>query len=152
MYLMTPVNFDHRTSAELTSTVARNIRAALDRREMSGRELCRRLGVSHNWLSKRLTDDQSMTLADLGAVAEELGTSPGELLGMEEQRLARPELEDLNEALKHPRLPRAALDIVLGLVGQAVAVAILATPRTRALPPAPKEPQMTTRKVTRRAR
>lgn len=152
MAVMSPVTFD---KDRLTAKVAENIKMARIRRGLSGRELAERIGedgVSHTWVSNRETGDVSCTLRDITALAEALDVPEAELLGFEQRDLARPELRDLNEQLLDPRLPRAALDIVLGLVGQAVAVAIMATPRRRALPPAPKEPQMTTRKTTPRRR
>lgn len=148
MAVMSPVTYD---KDRLTTRVAENIKMARIRRGLSGRELAELIGddgVSHTWVSNRETGDVSCTLRDISALARALRVSEAELLGFED--FARPEFHDLNQAVKHPRLPRPALDIVLGLVGQAVAVAIMATPRR--LPPAPKEPQMTTRKATPRRR
>lgn len=150
MLVMSPVTYD---KDRLTARVAENIKMARIRRDLSGRELAELIGddgVSHTWVSNRETGDVSCTMRDISALAKALRVSEAELLGYEE--LARPELHDLNRELRDPRLPRAALDIVLGLVGQAVAVAIMATPRRRALPPAPKEPQMTTKKTAPRRR
>jgi transcriptional regulator with XRE-family HTH domain len=147
---MSPLTYD---KDRLTAKVAENIRMVRIRRDLSGRELAELIGgVSHTWVSNRETGDVSCSLRDITALAEALQVSEAELLGFEEQALVRSEVRDLDEALRDPRLPRAALDIVLGLVGQAVAVALMATPRRRALPPAPKEPKMTERKVTRRGR
>lgn len=148
---MTPVVLDNDHD-ELTDRFGDNLRVALARRRISARELGRRLGVSHSWVSLRTTGAQSPTLRDVQAIADELEMTTAGLLGFEQQSPSRPEIRDLEEAVADPRLPRTAFDIIMGLIGQAVAVAIMATPRRKALPSVPVEPKMTERKATPRKR
>lgn len=49
------------------------IKALLDDRGISGRELARRLGVSQPWVSQRLTGETSITVADLARIVAALG-------------------------------------------------------------------------------
>lgn len=142
---MSPVVHDNTA---LTERLADNLRVALMRRSISGRELARRLGVSHTWVNVRATGAVSPTLDDVSAMADALDMSPAELLGFGQPVLVNPEAQDVDEVLSEKRLPRPARDAVLSLVGQAVALAYMSIPKRRALPPA--EPQMTTKKARAR--
>ena len=146
---MSPVTFD---SDLLTEQVAEGIRVAIARRQMSGREVARRIGKSQNWMTLRTTGSQSPTLSDISLIADALGMTPGELMGFGSPALANPEAHDVDEVLSDKNLPREARDAVLGLLGQAVALAYMAMPKRRALPPAPKEPKMTERQSLPRPR
>jgi len=65
-----------RRQRPLTELVAEEIRVLLVRRHVSGRDLTRRLGVSPNWLSLRLTGQQIINLEDLTRIAEALEVDP----------------------------------------------------------------------------
>jgi DNA-binding Xre family transcriptional regulator len=83
MERMAPIARTDSGMAELHEQVVTNIKVMQVRRRMSGRNLCERLGVAHNWLSKRNNGVQPFTLDDLVAIARELNTTVGELLGIE---------------------------------------------------------------------
>jgi len=55
-------------------------RAALGGAQISVRELARRTGRSHAYWSKRLTEHQSMTVADLEVIAEHTGVTVADLV------------------------------------------------------------------------
>lgn len=65
--------------AHVDTTTARvvgaedEIKALLAERDISGRELARRLGVSQPWVSCRLTGETAITVADLQRITDELG-------------------------------------------------------------------------------
>jgi transcriptional regulator with XRE-family HTH domain len=102
--------------SSLTSTAAENIRLTLTRRRMSGRELCRRLDVSHTWLSKRLAGDPSMTLADIEAIAAELQVPVGDLLGLQ-PTLSHPVAQEIDEVLTDGSTSRRTRDRLLEVLG-----------------------------------
>jgi len=64
----------------LSEEVAEEIRVALVRRRMSGRQLARRLEVSPNWVSLRLTGVQAIDLNDLQRIAIVLDVDIADLL------------------------------------------------------------------------
>ncbi len=72
----------HRTTT-LSDRVADEIRGLLGKRRISASELARRLKVSRNWVSLRLTGAQEIGLNDLERIAYELDTTVGELLHLE---------------------------------------------------------------------
>ncbi|MDG4796172.1 helix-turn-helix transcriptional regulator [Micromonospora sp. WMMD1082] len=57
----------------LSQAVAAEIRAEMGRQQKSGRAVAEAMGVSHIYLSRRLTGKVSLTLADLEKVAAALG-------------------------------------------------------------------------------
>lgn len=63
---------DVRHTDSLSVKVAEEIRALLARRRVSGRELARRLDVSPNWVSLRITGAQKIDLDDLERIATAL--------------------------------------------------------------------------------
>jgi transcriptional regulator with XRE-family HTH domain len=154
---MSPVAFDSASTSEFTDQVLYRVGLALMNSDMTGRELCKQLGVSHNWLNKRLMGDQSPTLADLQAISNVLGVGITELLGCRQSTLAHPVAKELDEVLTDKLMQQADKDRILGILGEMIRWAYQRTEqaappakRRRALPPAPQEPQMTTRKTTPR--
>jgi len=55
---------------------AADFRAEMARRQISGSELARRLGVHHWWVSKRLTGHIPTRVEDLERMAEAVGVPP----------------------------------------------------------------------------
>jgi len=149
---MSPVTID---TDPLTRHVAEAIRVALTRRQISGRELARRLDKSQNWMNLRTTGGQSPTLSDIHIIAEALDMSPAELMGFEQSPIVCSEAREvddiiLNKEGEYEEHNVEAFQSGLGmLIGGMYATA---RPARRRLPPAPKEPQMTTRKVTPRSK
>lgn len=68
------------TDTAMSAKAAEEILALLGRRRMSKSELARRLGVSHTWVTNRLTGDQEIGVNELQRIAVILGVSAGELL------------------------------------------------------------------------
>ena len=66
---------------ELSQATAANLRAELARQRISGRELARRLGENHTWVSRRLAAEQEITVDDLGRIAAVLNVPAASLLG-----------------------------------------------------------------------
>jgi transcriptional regulator with XRE-family HTH domain len=66
--------------ATLTELVADEIRVAMTRRRMSGRDLARKLDVSPSWISYRLSGRQPIDLNDMFRIAKALGVGVHELL------------------------------------------------------------------------
>jgi transcriptional regulator with XRE-family HTH domain len=64
----------------LSDQAAEEVRAMLARRRMSGRKLAERLGVSHTWVSYRLTGQQEIGLNELARIAEVLDVAVIDLL------------------------------------------------------------------------
>lgn len=149
---MAPVAFQPDTHSELTEQALTSIAKILHRRRISAREVCRRLGEQHTWLSKRFAGEHALTLADVDRIAGAINESAADLLGFPQTPLARSEARDVDDILNDKNIPRPIQDYFLGLLGQAVALvyASVPTPKRRALPPAPVEPQMTTKKVRSR--
>lgn len=67
-------------SATLTQLVADEIRVAMTRRRMSGRDLAKKLDVSPSWVSYRLSGRQPIDLNDLFRIAKALGVGVHQLL------------------------------------------------------------------------
>lgn len=67
-------------TATLSQMVADEIRVAMTRRRMSGRELATKLGVSPSWISYRLSGKQPIDINDLARIAHALGVGVHELL------------------------------------------------------------------------
>jgi transcriptional regulator with XRE-family HTH domain len=115
-----------------------------------------RLGVSHTWVSARETGAVSCTVKDIAALAAAMRMSEAELLGFDEQDLVRSEAREVDDIIRNEdrEYDQHNVDAFLAGLGMLVAGMYASVRRTkrRALPPAPKEPQMTTRKVARRAR
>jgi transcriptional regulator with XRE-family HTH domain len=57
----------------LPDHVAAEVRAELGRAKVSSSELARRLGRSHSYLYRRLNGEVAFDVADLAAIAAELG-------------------------------------------------------------------------------
>lgn len=66
----------------LGAQVTERIKDLSHEQGISGRELGRRLGKSHGWLSGLYAGRQPYDLDDLAAIARELGTSAERLLGI----------------------------------------------------------------------
>lgn len=64
----------------LTVRTAENLRAELARRRYPQRQLARRLGVTPQWLGRRVNAQVSPNLDDLAQISEALGVSVTELL------------------------------------------------------------------------
>lgn len=64
----------------MSDRVAEEVRAQLARKRITGRELARRLNVSHSWVNYRLTGTQEIGLNDLERIAAALGVDVAELL------------------------------------------------------------------------
>jgi transcriptional regulator with XRE-family HTH domain len=77
-------------SDELTFSdlAAEEIRSMLGRKRVSGSELARRLGVSHTWVSYRLTGSQEIGLNDIYRIAEALDVDVYDLLPARERQPA----------------------------------------------------------------
>jgi DNA-binding Xre family transcriptional regulator len=69
-----------RQPADLNGKVAEEIRVAMLRRRMSGRQLATALDVSPTWISYRLTGQQAIGLDDLERIAGALNMPVRELL------------------------------------------------------------------------
>lgn len=65
---------------EQSQAAAANLRAALARRRMSGRELARQLDKPPMWVHRRLAGEQAITIDDLTLIAGVLGITPASLL------------------------------------------------------------------------
>ncbi len=59
----------------LSDRVAAEIRAEMARKQISGRELARRLGRSANWVSLKVSGSQRLDLDDLAIIATALGVT-----------------------------------------------------------------------------
>jgi transcriptional regulator with XRE-family HTH domain len=64
----------------LSAQVAEEIRVAMTRRRISGRQLAQVLGVSPSWISYRLSGVQPIDLNDLDRIATVLGVQVVDLL------------------------------------------------------------------------
>lgn len=67
-------------AATLTELVADEIRVAMTRKRMSGRDLAKKLNVSPSWISYRLSGRQPIDLNDLFRIARALGVGVHQLL------------------------------------------------------------------------
>ena len=67
-------------TATLTQLVAEEIRVAMTRQRMSGRDLAKKLDVSPSWISYRLSGRQPIDLNDLFSIAKALGVGVHQLL------------------------------------------------------------------------
>lgn len=65
--------------------VVANVRAELERKQMSGAELGRQMGVSQAWVSRRMTGEVSFSLAELRKVADILKTPIDQILGRSDE-------------------------------------------------------------------
>lgn len=72
-----------RSDASLAERAIEEIRVAMTRRRVSGRELARRLGVSQPWVSYRLTGETPITLADVEKIAAALDVPVSVLLPLD---------------------------------------------------------------------
>lgn len=70
----------HERTATLSELVADEIRVAMTRRRLSGRDLATRLRVSPSWISYRLSGKQPIDLNDLLRIANVLGVGVHDLL------------------------------------------------------------------------
>ncbi|QJY46697.1 helix-turn-helix domain-containing protein [Pseudonocardia broussonetiae] len=77
---MTAAQSDAAPPPSFTETVAEELRVHLVRRQVTGRELARRLHVSSQWVSQRTRGAVALSTADLERIADALGMSPMELL------------------------------------------------------------------------
>lgn len=64
----------------LTQRVAAEIRAELGRQNVTGKRLAELLGVSHSWVSYRLTGQQTIDFDDIEKIAGALGVPVSHLL------------------------------------------------------------------------
>ena len=67
-------------TATLSELVADEIRVAMTRQRVSGRDLAKRLDVSPSWISYRLSGKQPIDLNDLLRIANALGVGVHQLL------------------------------------------------------------------------
>jgi transcriptional regulator with XRE-family HTH domain len=67
------------TGAEADEKVAAEIRAALARQRVTQSVLADRLGVSQAWVSRRLSGEVPLTIADITQIAAELGVEVSSL-------------------------------------------------------------------------
>jgi len=68
------------TDTAMTGQVAEEILAVLGRRRMNKSELARRLGVSHTWVTNRLSGDQEIGVNELQRIAAILGVTASDLV------------------------------------------------------------------------
>ena len=64
----------------LTQRVAAEIRAELGRQNLTGKRLAELLGVSHSWVSYRLTGQQTIDFDDIEQIAAALDVQVAQLL------------------------------------------------------------------------
>jgi len=64
-----------RSSEGLSAVVLANIRAELARRRISHRQLAMRLGITPEFLSRRMRNEVPLGVEELGAIADVLGVS-----------------------------------------------------------------------------
>jgi len=108
------MSIDAAPQRMLSDRVAEEVRVALVRRRMSGRELARKLDVSPSWVSYRLTGSQPIDLNDLQRIAEALGLQPVDLLPAGDTRryADRPPIDPLAQrviaTIGQPRPPQRA--------------------------------------------
>jgi transcriptional regulator with XRE-family HTH domain len=69
-----------RSSDGLANTVAANVRAELARRRMTARRLAVDIGVTPEWLSRRMRADVPLSVDDLDRIASALDLPPEALL------------------------------------------------------------------------
>jgi transcriptional regulator with XRE-family HTH domain len=67
------------TGAEADEKVAAEIRAALARQRVTQSALADRLGVSQAWVSRRLSGEVPLTIADITQIAADLGVEVSSL-------------------------------------------------------------------------
>jgi transcriptional regulator with XRE-family HTH domain len=67
---------------DANQTTAANIRAALARRRMSGRELSEQLERSPMWVQRRMAGTSPISVNDLELIAGALGLEPADLLAV----------------------------------------------------------------------
>ena len=68
-------NSPSHASGRLASLISAEVRATMARTRVSGAELARLIGVSQNYLSKRLRDEAPLTLNDTELICDALGDS-----------------------------------------------------------------------------
>jgi transcriptional regulator with XRE-family HTH domain len=90
----------------LSSRVAEELRALLGRRRLSGRELARRLDVSPNWVSLRMTGAQPIDLNDLDRISRALGVRPVDLLRAAETVATVQYPDEVTETVAPRPMPR----------------------------------------------
>jgi transcriptional regulator with XRE-family HTH domain len=73
------------------------IKVAMVRKGISGRELARRLSTSQTWVSTRLTGITPLNINDLDKIARALGVSAAELL----TAASRSSSDETNDRLSH---------------------------------------------------
>lgn len=94
---------DVQHTTTLSDRVAEEIRALLARRRITGRELARRLNISPNWVSLRLSGAQEIGVNDLARIAEALAVQPTDLFPGERHATARkPPRSPLDARLARP--------------------------------------------------
>jgi len=106
-------------------------------------------------MNLRTTGGQSPTLSDIHIIAEALDMSPAELMGFEQSPIVCSEAREVDDIIlnKEGEYERRNIEAFLSGLGMLIGgMYATARPARRRLPPAPKEPQMTTRKVTPRKR
>jgi transcriptional regulator with XRE-family HTH domain len=99
------------SDATLSERVAEEINAMLARRRMNKSELARRLGVSHTWVTNRLSGTQPIDLNVLDRIARALDV-PVQSLLPEEVGVNSPNNSGVpREAIHRTTLPRHAIDV-----------------------------------------
>jgi transcriptional regulator with XRE-family HTH domain len=65
-----------RTPEAVTKAVATELRAAVGRKNLSRRGLATDMGVSPQWVWRRLSGEQSLTVADVVLICEAMDLDP----------------------------------------------------------------------------
>jgi transcriptional regulator with XRE-family HTH domain len=73
----------------LTQRLALEIKVAMVRHSISGRQLATKLGVSQTWISTRLTGATPIDVNDLERIADAIGVTPVDLLAAAEAITSR---------------------------------------------------------------
>ena len=74
---MTSADFDTGTSSILGRALTAEIRSRMGAKRISGKKLAELVGVSQNYLAKRLRDEAPLTLDDVASIAEVLDPTIG---------------------------------------------------------------------------
>src|SRR5688572_12860616 len=100
---MAPVAVRHEAPSELAEQALTSIAKILHRRRISAREVCRRLGEQHTWLSKRFAGEHALSLSDVDRIAAAINEDPADLLGFPQTPLARRESREVDEIRSEER-------------------------------------------------
>ncbi|WVX88694.1 helix-turn-helix DNA binding domain protein [Gordonia phage Birdsong] len=93
MAKLEPVVARANDNEEARESVAGELRALMARKQMTGRELSRRLGqADHRWVTNRMSGKTSVAVEDIPLLAAGLGMSPQDLARVLADQLPEVEL------------------------------------------------------------